>query len=93
MRRPCAPIETVRTSADAPCLIISATFVAASLPMIPDGMPVLGGDGAMTVPFADFRGCEIWRGGAKAIPTAKMLGKRVPDTCSANPPPATPRTA
>ena len=68
MRRPCAPIETVRTSADAPCLIISATFVAASLPMIPYGMPALAGDGAMTVPFADFRGCEIWRGGAKAIP-------------------------
>jgi hypothetical protein len=44
--------------------------------MIPEGMPVRGGDGAMTVPFDDFRGCEIWWGGAKAIPTAKMWGNR-----------------
>ena len=49
-------------------------LVAASLPMIPDGIPVRGGDGAMTVPLGDFLGREIWWGGAKAMPTAKMFG-------------------
>jgi hypothetical protein len=44
--------------------------------MIPDGIPVRGGEGAMTVPLGDFLGREIGWGGAKAIPTAKMLGNR-----------------
>ena len=48
---------------------------AAVLPMTPDGMPVRGGEGAMTVPFGVLRGFEIWCGGANAMPTAKMLSK------------------
>jgi hypothetical protein len=69
-------IEAVRICAESPCPIISEIFVAASLPMIPDGMPVRGGDGAITVPPGDFLGREIWWGGANAMPTAKMFGKR-----------------
>jgi len=46
----------------------------ASFPIIPDGIPVRGGAGAMSVPLGDFRGFEIWCGGANAIPTAKIFG-------------------
>ena len=56
-----------------PCRMRSAMVSAAVFPMTPDGMPVRGGDGAMTVPFGDFRGCEIWCGGANAMPTANTL--------------------
>jgi hypothetical protein len=69
-------IDADRTGAEAPSLIMAEMLVAASFPMIPDGMPVRGGDGVMTVPLGDFRGFEIWWGGAKAIPTAKMVGNR-----------------
>jgi hypothetical protein len=41
--------------------------------MIPDGMPVRGGAGAITVPLTLVRGREIWCGGANAIPTAKWF--------------------
>ena len=37
-------------------------------------MPVLGGDGATSVPFGDFLGFDIWCGGANAMPTAKTFG-------------------
>lgn len=46
---------------------------AAALAITPDGMPVRGGAGVMSVPLALLRGREIWWGGAKAIPTAQML--------------------
>jgi hypothetical protein len=52
--------EAVCTEAEAPPLIIAAMFVAANFPMMPDGMPVRGGEGAMTVPAGDFLGSEIW---------------------------------
>ena len=73
---PMSAIEAVRICAEVPCLIISAMLEAASFPIIPDGIPVRGGDGAMTVPLGVFLGWEIWWGGAKAIPTAEMLGNR-----------------
>ena len=48
---------------------------ATLLPIIPDGMPVRGGEGAIIVPLGVLRGREIWCGGANAIPAAKMRGK------------------
>jgi hypothetical protein len=42
--------------------------------MIPEGIPVRGGAGAMTVPLGLLRGREMACGGAKAIPIAKMFG-------------------
>ena len=53
-------IDAVLMVAVAPLLIRAAMFEAASLPMIPDGMPVRGGEGVINVPFGDVRGCEIW---------------------------------
>ena len=47
---------------------------ATVLPMTPDGIPVRGGAGAISVPLALVRGCEIWCGGANAMPTAKTFG-------------------
>ena len=53
-------IDAVRTwTAVALARSWPSMLVAASLPMIPDGMPVRGGDGVMTVPLGDFRGREI----------------------------------
>jgi hypothetical protein len=46
---------------------------ATARPMIADGIPVRGGAGAMGVPFFDWRGLEIWCGGAKAIPIANTF--------------------
>jgi len=50
-------------------IILSATILA----VIPDGIPVLGGAGEITVPFLLLRGFEIACGGANAIPGAKIL--------------------
>ena len=50
--------------------MVSATVLA----MMPDGMPVRGGLGVMTVPRELLRGCEIGCGGANAMPGAKMFG-------------------
>ena len=57
-----------------PFLILSMIFSATNLAVIPDGIPVLGGAGKISVPFGDFLGLEIECGGAKAIPGAKILG-------------------
>jgi len=38
-------IDADRTGAEAPSLIMAEMLVAASFPMIPDGMPVRGGTG------------------------------------------------
>jgi hypothetical protein len=54
-------------------LIRSVIVRATVLPITPDGIPVRGGDGAIRVPLVDFRGREIWCGGANAIPTAQRL--------------------
>jgi hypothetical protein len=51
-------------------MMLSATNFA----VIPDGIPVLGGEGKMSVPFLLFRGFDIECGGAKAIPGAKIVG-------------------
>jgi hypothetical protein len=50
-------------------IILSATNFA----VIPDGIPVLGGAGKISVPFLLFLGFEILWGGAKAISGAKMF--------------------
>ena len=71
---PMSAIDASWAGRSAPCLIRSTMVSAAVLPMTPDGIPVRGGDGAMTVPLALLRGREIWCGGAKAMPTAKTLG-------------------
>ena len=52
---------------------MSAMLCATARPIRPDGIPVRGGAGAMTVPFGFVRGREIWCGGANAMPTAKTL--------------------
>jgi hypothetical protein len=44
------------------------------LPIIPEGIPVLGADAKMGVPFLLVIGLEIEWGGANAIPGAKMFG-------------------
>jgi hypothetical protein len=44
-------------------MILSATNLA----VIPDGIPVLGGAGKISVPFGDFLGLEIECGDPKAI--------------------------
>ena len=49
--------------------MLSATNFA----VIPDGIPVLGGAGNMSVPFLLFLGFEIVCGGANAIPGAKIF--------------------
>ena len=46
---------------------------ATARPISPDGMPVRGGAGAITVPRGFVRGREIWWGGAKAMPTANTF--------------------
>ena len=66
-------IEAVWVGAVAPFWIMSVMLRATSRPMIPEGMPVRGGAGAITVPFGLVRGREIGCGGAKAMPTPKML--------------------
>lgn len=49
--------------------MLSATNFA----VIPEGIPVLGGEGNISVPFLLFLGFEIECGGAKAIPGAKIF--------------------
>ena len=56
---PIFAIEAVPTSADGPIFINSLILITASFPIIPEGIPVLGGDGAINVPFGDFLGLEI----------------------------------
>jgi hypothetical protein len=41
--------------------------------MTPEGIPVRGGAGEITVPFGLFLGSEIAWGGANAIPTPKTF--------------------
>jgi hypothetical protein len=41
---------------------------------MPDGIPVRGGEGNISVPFLLFLGLEIACGGAKAMPGAKIFG-------------------
>ena len=55
-------------------LIMSAMFIAQARPMSPDGMPVRGGAGEITVPLGALRGVEIGCGGAKAMPTPNTFG-------------------
>jgi len=62
-------IDAVWVGAVAPFVIMSAMVSAATRPMIPEGIPVRGGAGAMTVPRGLLRGVEIGCGGAKAMPT------------------------
>ena len=57
-----APMEAI----DASCLVViaplrirSAIDSAATRPITPDGIPVRGGAGAMTVPLGEVRGREI----------------------------------
>ena len=66
-------IEAVWTLPCAPCLMRCAMVCATARPMTPDGMPVRGGAGAITVPFGLVRGRDIWCGGAKAMPAAHTL--------------------
>lgn len=56
---PISDIEADATEADAPFFINSRMLKIAVLPMIPDGIPVRGGDGAINVPFGDLRGLDI----------------------------------
>ena len=44
-----------------------------SFAITPEGIPVRGGEGAITVPAGLLRGFEIGCGGANAIPTAQTL--------------------
>jgi|TARA_R110002074_G_scaffold371469_1_gene546601 hypothetical protein len=54
--------------------MVSIIFSATSFAVIPDGIPVLGGDGEIAVPFLLTLGFEMACGGAKAMPGAKILG-------------------
>src|SRR5665811_90103 len=67
-------MEAVWVGSFAPCWIMSAMLKATWRPMTPEGMPVRGGAGEMTVPLGLFRGREIGCGGAKAMPTPNRLG-------------------
>jgi len=44
------------------------------LAVIPEGIPVRGGAGKISVPFALFLGFEMLCGGANAMPGANMFG-------------------
>src|SRR5208337_219045 len=70
---PMVAIEA-RWAAAAGFLMRSRMVSATVLAMMPDGIPVRGGLGALTVPLGLLRGREIGCGGANAIPGAKMLG-------------------
>ena len=56
---PISDIDADATAAPEPLLMSSRILRIAAFPMIPDGIPVRGGEGAMRVPFGDFRGLEI----------------------------------
>ena len=51
-------------------MMLSATSIA----VIPEGIPVLGGEGKIGFPFLLNLGLEMECGGAKAIPGAKIFG-------------------
>src|ERR1039457_4603507 len=69
---PISAIDAERVGRSAPP-IMSAMLRATVFPISADGIPVLGGAGAMRVPFGLVCGTEIGCGGAKAIPAAKIL--------------------
>src|SRR5664280_649990 len=69
---PISDIDAVCVGPSAPP-IISTMFRATVLPIIAEGIPVLCGAGAISVPFGLLCGREIACGGAKAIPAAKMF--------------------
>jgi hypothetical protein len=52
-------IDAVWVGAAAPLVIMSAIVSATARPMIPDGIPVRGGAGVMTVPRRLVRGVEM----------------------------------
>ena len=70
---PISAIDAVCSGLVALPVIMSAMLCATALPMSPDGMPVRGGAGEMTVPFGLVRGTEIGCGGANAMPMPKTL--------------------
>ena len=71
---PIFPMDPLWCNSLSECLIISMMLSATNFAVIPDGIPVLGGAGVISVPFLLFLGLEILCGGAKAIPGAKILG-------------------
>ena len=71
---PIFPIEPLWCKDGFPVLILSIILSATNFAVIPDGIPVRGGDGKISVPFLLFRGFEMECGGAKAIHGAKILG-------------------
>src|SRR5487761_1953421 len=73
---PIADIDARRAGVVGPDFTRAAIVRAAVLPMTPEGIPVRGGAGVITVPLGLVRGREIWWGGAKAIPTAKTFASR-----------------
>ena len=56
---PISAIDADAAVAPGPPLMSSRILRIAVLPMIPDGIPVRGGEGAISVPFGDLRGFEI----------------------------------
>ena len=71
---PIFPMEPLWCNSPFDRLIMEMILSATSFAVIPEGIPVLGGAGVISVPFLLFLGLEIPCGGAKAIPGAKMLG-------------------
>src|ERR1039458_8997136 len=70
---PIFAMEAVRSGAWSPWRMRPAMDCATIRPMTPDGIPVRGGAGEITVPFGLFLGSEMACGGAKAIPTPKTF--------------------
>ena len=56
---PMFAIEALCIGVVDPFSIISVMFLAANFPMIPDGIPVRGGVGVISVPLVLVRGREI----------------------------------
>ena len=56
---PISDIEAEDTCALAPFFMSSRMLIIAVFPIIPDGIPVRGGDGAINVPLGDLRGFDI----------------------------------
>lgn len=71
---PKLPKDTLCGVTILPAFTDSIMFSATNFAVMPEGMPVRGGAGNISVPLALFRGFEIVCGGAKAIPGAKILG-------------------
>ena len=70
---PILPIEALCLKSVRPLLIRSARFKAMIFTVTPDGIPVRGGAGVMSIPLGLFMGFDIWCGGAKAMPGAKWF--------------------